>query len=89
MPPPPRLFFSVSAGSSGNAANSELCDRSLSYGSSGRLLNGRTPSSPNFLYKRLREENIRRQWVNIQSLISEIARNRSAHRRQFYRQRRR
>lgn len=29
------------------------------------------------LHKRLREENIRRQRVNIQSLISEIARNRS------------
>lgn len=37
----------------------------------------RTSSSLSFVHKRLREENICRQWVNIQSLISEIARNRS------------
>lgn len=63
----------------GNTANSvrELCNRSLFCNSSRRLLNGAPSSSLSFLHKRLREENIRRQWVNIQCLISEIARNRS------------
>lgn len=52
----------------------KLCDRSLSCSFKRHI-----SISPNFLHKRLGEENIRRQWVNIQSLISKIAGNRSRH----------
>lgn len=52
----------------------KLCDRSLSCSFKRHI-----SISPNFLHKRLGEENIRRQSVNIQSLISKIAGNRSRH----------
>lgn len=52
----------------------KLCDRSLSCSFKRHI-----SISLNFLHKRLGEENIRRQWVNIQSLISKIAGNRSRH----------